>query len=516
MTESVLEITGLSKTFPGQKALIDVDFEVRAGEVHALVGQNGSGKSTLIKCLAGYHEPDLGATASVWQGGPTGRTETSFRLGDGRAAEAAGVRFVHQDLALVETLDAVENLALGEGYPTKARTIDWRQARRQARRELSELGYDFDVTTPIAELTAAERTGVAIARAMHNWENDVELVVLDEPTASMPGPDVERLFDVIRTVRDRGLAVVYVSHHLDEIFHIADRVTVLRDGRKVDTREMSSLEHDGLIELIVGRNLAEEFRTELASDQAVAGEPMLKIDGLVGDSVENLDLEVRPGEIVGVAGITGSGREAIAQLLFGGRRRDAGRVTVDGTDVPTQRPDKAIAAGLGLAPADRKAVGIVPEMTVRENITLPRLGEFFRGLLFRHRAERIDARGWLDELDVQPRQPEREVKNLSGGNQQKVVLAKWLRLKPKVLVLDEPTQGVDVGAKADIHRLIDAAAEEGMAVLVCSTDSEELVRLCSRVVVMQRGRRHAELHGGEITVETLEGLQLQVSQEVEA
>lgn len=514
VAQRVLEIMGLSKTFPGQKALIDVDFAVDAGTVHALVGQNGSGKSTLIKCLAGYHSPDPGAVATVWEGGPVDSRSRRFPLGDAKAAEEAGIRFVHQDLGLVETLGAAENLALGAGYRTSYGTINWRLQNRIATQALKDLGYDFDVRRPVGELTPAERTGLAIARALHDWEEEVNLIVLDEPTAALPGSDVERLFEVIATVRERGVAVVYVSHHLDEVFEIADVVTVLRDGRKVATRPTADLDHDALVQLIVGS--AVDAGTAAALGQRMEDRPLvLSTKDLGGLTLESLDLEVHEGEVVGVAGITGSGREVVARLMFGAIARE-GTVTVAGTDVPDLRPDVAMRAGMGFVPADRKQTAIIPEMTVRENITVTRLSDYFTRLVLARRPERADVREWMDRLDVRPRAPEREIKNLSGGNQQKAVLAKWLRLDPKVLVLDEPTQGVDVGAKADIHRLIDRAAADGAGVVVCSTDTEELVRCCSRVVVLLRGRELTQLVGEDISVERIEALQLQTTQEATA
>jgi ribose transport system ATP-binding protein len=510
----VLEIKGLSKTFPGQKALIDVDFAVDAGSVHALVGQNGSGKSTLIKCLAGYHTPDPGAQATVWKGGEVDPRPVQFRLGDARAADDSGVRFVHQDLGLVENLGAAENLALGTGYRTSYGAINWRVQNRVAADALRELGYEFDVRTPVGELTPAERTGLAIARALHDWEANVDLLVLDEPTAALPGADVERLFEVIKTVSARGVAVVYVSHHLDEVFEIADVVTILRDGRKVATRPTGELDHHALIQLIVGSAVDVGSAAALA-DEVQERPVVLSTRGLGGQTLASVDFDVHEGEVLGIAGITGSGREVVARLLFGALGR-SGSVDLAGTALPNQRPDVAMEAGMAFVPADRKQTAIIPEMTVRENITITRLSDYFSQLFLARRPERADVREWMDRLDVRPRAPEREIKNLSGGNQQKAVLAKWLRLDPKVLVLDEPTQGVDVGAKADIHRLIDHAAAEGTGVVVCSTDTEELVRVCSRVIVLLRGRELTQLVGSDISVERIEALQLQTTQEATA
>lgn len=514
MAHRVLEITGLSKTFPGQKALIDVDFAVEAGSVHALVGQNGSGKSTLIKCLAGYHTPDPGAQATVRRGRDADASPSRFRLGDAKAAEDAGIRFVHQDLGLVEDLGAAENLALGTGYRTSYGTINWRLQNRIATEALRELGYDFDVRTPVGELTPAERTGLAIARALHDWESSVDLLVLDEPTAALPGKDVARLFEVIKAVSERGVGVVYVSHHLDEVFEIADVVTILRDGHKVADRPTAELDHEALIQLIVGSAVDAGSAAALAEE--VQDRPVvLSTRGLGGLTLDSVDFQVHEGEVLGIAGITGSGREVVARLLFGALSR-RGTVEVSGTVLANQRPDIAMGAGIAFVPADRKQTAIIPEMTVRENITITRLSDYFTRFFLSRRPERADVRAWMERLDVRPRTPEREIKNLSGGNQQKAVLAKWLRLDPKVLVLDEPTQGVDVGAKADIHRLIDHAAEEGTAVVVCSTDTEELVRVCSRVIVLLRGRELTQLVGSDISVERIEALQLQTTQEAMA
>jgi ribose transport system ATP-binding protein len=473
-----VEIRGLSKTFPGQRALIDVDLEIQPGEVRALVGQNGCGKSTLIKILAGYHEPDPGVEVFV-DGAP-------LALGTTNAGDHAGIRFVHQDLGLVPTLDARDNLAMGHGYErNKLRLISWRREQKLARDTLRGLGYDFDVKLPTSHLVISQRTAIALARALSPRSTPTRLLVLDEPTANLPATEIDRLFNVVRSVRDRGVAVLFVSHHLDEVFNLCDTVTVLRDGRHIVTRPVEGLDEDALIALMIGRTL-DQFLVPVDA-AATAGEPVLRARDLRTDVLAGVDLEVRPGEIIGIAGITGSGREELALALFGGLPR-AGTVSVAGREIENHRPDKAVDAGIALVPAERHANAAFLESTLRENVSIVNPGDFLRRGLLSRKREVSEVTAWLQKLKVRPPHPERALATLSGGNQQKVMLARWLRQKPKVLVLDEPTQGVDVGAKADIHLLVEEAATQGAAVVVVSTDHSELTRLAERVVVLRNGR----------------------------
>jgi len=478
-----LEVRGLSKTFTGQRALIDVDLEVQPGEIRALVGQNGCGKSTLIKVLAGFHEPDDGAVVHV-DGKP-------LALGTAGAGDHAGLRFVHQDLGLVPTLDTCDNLALGHGYErNKVGLISWRGERRLARETLKDLGYDFDVRQPTSHLVISQRTAIALARALSPRSTPPRVLVLDEPTANLPAAEIARLFEVVRAVRDRGVAVIFVSHHLDEVFGLCDTVTVLRDGRHIVTRPVEGLDEDGLIALMIGRAL-EQFLTP-AESVTREGEPVLQARGLVTDVLHGVDLDVRPGEIIGIAGITGSGREELALALFGGITR-TGTVSVAGTDIQANRPDRAVEAGLALVPAERHANAVFLESTLRENVSIVNPGDFQRHGLLNRKREVSEVTSWLQKLRVRPPHSERALSTLSGGNQQKVVLARWLRQRPTVLVLDEPTQGVDVGAKADIHLLVEEAATQGTAVVVVSTDHSELTRLAERVLVLRNGRVVEEL-----------------------
>jgi ribose transport system ATP-binding protein len=477
-TTPALQIQGLSKTFTGQRALIDVDLELQPGEVRALVGQNGCGKSTMIKVIAGFHEPDPGAEVFV-DGNP-------LALGVAGAGDHAGLRFVHQDLGLVPTLDALDNLAMGHGYErNRFGLISWRREARLTRKTLKDLGYDIDVRQPTGHLVISERTAIALARALSPRSTAPRVLVLDEPTANLPAAEINRLFEVVRSVRDSGVAVLFVSHHLDEVFTLCDTVTVLRDGRHIVTRPVEGLDEDALIALMIGRKL-ERFDVPESTPES-HGQTVLQVRGLQTGVLQGVDLDVQAGEIVGIAGITGSGREEIALALFGGVPR-RGEVDVAGTLVEPYRPDKAVSAGLGLVPAERHANAAFLESTLRENVSIVRPQDFLhRGLLSRKR-EVSDVSRWLQKLRVKPPEPERPLATLSGGNQQKVMLARWMRQKPAVLLLDEPTQGVDVGAKADIHALVEEAAADGAAVLIVSTDHSELTRLAERVLVLRGGR----------------------------
>ena len=494
---STLALTKVSKTFPGQRALIDVSLQVCAGEVHCLLGQNGSGKSTLIKVLAGYHQPDPGSTGG-FDGVDIDLTHPGGEWRD-------RIRIIHQDLGLVPGLSVVENLALGRGFHTgRFGLINWRAETERARSLLRGFGLSVDVCQPVSMLSAAEKSMVAIARAMQDWHDDrFGVLVLDEPTASLPSREVDGLFRMIERIVARGAGVIFVSHRLDEVLRIGDRVSVLRDGRLVATEPVAGLTHDRLVELIVGRRVDELYTAPPPQGKEV----VMSVAALAGKSVRELSFELHRGEIIGFAGLVGSGREDIAPLIFGAVSRSGGSVSLRGATIPSDDPRAALSAGLALVPGDRAAAGVIGSLSVRENLTLPALGPLHRGL--RHlwwidRAdENVDARQWATKLDVRPNDPDRRVETLSGGNQQKVVLAKWLRTSPTVLLLDEPTQGVDVGAKAEIYRALAAAAAEGLAIVLASSDAAELANVCDRVLVMHRGVIGSHLHGGDLTEERI-------------
>ncbi len=478
----LLRVRGLSKTFPGLKALDDVGLEVNAGEIVAIVGHNGSGKSTLVKILAGLHRADPGGLVEV--------RDAAGRIVTGQATRDE-LHFIHQDLGLVDSLTTVENLSLGR--PARARGLLPVRAgpeRRRAQRLISGFGASFDVSVPVSLLSPAERAIVAIARALEGWTSPENVLVLDEPTTAFHGGEVDRLFEAIRRVASAGAGVVFISHRLDEVLGLADRVVALRDGRVVADGPVSQLDHERLVQLIAGRAVAE---LKVARGRTTA-EPVLEVRGLAGGELLDLSFSLGAGEILGVSGLLGSGREQLSSLLFGAHRRSGGRVVVDGTSLPEADIPAAIDCGMAFLPADRRRHGAVMDMNMRENLTLPRMGPLRRGLgRLDGRAERTEARGWAQAVALRPAEPERPLRLFSGGNQQKVLLAKWLRMAPRVLLLDEPTQGVDVGAKAAIYELVLGAARAGAGVLVCSSDAKELVLLCDRVLVLNSDRRHTEV-----------------------
>jgi ribose transport system ATP-binding protein len=496
-----LQIIGLSKTFPGQRALDDVDLTVAAGEIHALVGQNGSGKSTVVKVVAGYHAPDAGATATV--------DGVEFELGSAPAALAAGLRFVHQDLGLVESMTVSDNFKMMQAQ-RRLTPLRRRDDRIAAGAALRELGYDIDPAAVVADLAESERTAVAVARALDGADEAATfpLLVLDEATAALPGPEVQRLFRALRRIAERGTAILFISHYLDEVLGIADVVTVLRDGRKVTTTATDGVSHERLANLMLGRELVADAAANTRVTSGPAGaKPVLVARGVGGADLLPIDLDVAPGEVLGVAGLTGSGRDELASLL-GGRLPRVGELTVNDTIVAPMAPHKAIDAGLCYVPADRGNDALFRMESVRNNLTISDLSPFWSRGRLQSGDEQAHAKVWIEELDIKPARSDIVVGELSGGNQQKVVMARWFRCSPKVLVLDEPTQGVDVGSKADIYRIVDLATDRGTATIVCSSDSAELERLCSRVLVLHRGAVVAELQGTDVTAERIEEIQL--------
>ena len=494
-----LRIRRLTKSFAGMVALDDFELDIEPGEVHALVGENGSGKSTVIKILAGYHRPDPGGEIEI--------DGTALPHGSAPAAHGMGCRFVHQDLGLVLQLPVADNLYLNSGFASRFGTIREARTRRQASGLLRRVGLDVDPRTVVATLPLAQRTGVAVARALEGEDHDlVKLLVLDEPTATLPEHEVNQLLGMVRRVAADGMAVLYVSHRLDEIFRVADNVTVLRDGHRVATVPVSSLDKRQLVTLLVGDELDELPHPSPepgGSDGAGAGAG-LSVRGLRGPGVTGVTFRARPGEIVGFAGITGSGRESLLGMVFGAVPRLGGTVEAGGRRLPSSDPRAAIAAGLAYLPPDRKTTGAMMDLSARENLTICGLRSFWSGLFLRRTAERAEARQWFDRLGVRPAgATEKQLATFSGGNQQKVLFAKWLRLSPTVFLLDEPTQGVDVGTKAELHRQLLGAAAAGSTILVSSSDLEELTALCHRVLVLRAGQVAAELGRSSITTASI-------------
>ncbi len=485
---------GVAKAFAGAFALADFDMTIGKGEIHALIGENGSGKSTFIKILSGFHAPEHGSRVLV--GGQY------LEFGSAQSSSALGCRFVHQDLGLIGVSSVMDNILLTQGFPQRFGNLRLRAARRNAAVALERVGLSVDPRQPLEALAPAEKTGVAVARALYDGEGarSARLLVLDEPTATLPDADIERLLGIVRSVADSGMGVLYVSHRLEEVLTLADRVTVLRDGRKVATRPSRELDRARMVTLLVGHEI-DDVRAMAAELPAVAEvAPALEVEGLVAPSIAGVSLACPPGEILGVAGITGSGRDALLGAIFGVLRRFSGTVRIDDHEVPIGRPDRAIDLGLAYLPPDRRQQSGIMSMNVPENLTLANLAPVWGRLGWRRGAALREVRSWFSRLRVNPPGAYRaDLQTFSGGNQQKILLAKWLRLRPRVLLLDEPTQGVDIGARAVLHAELIDAARAGTIIVCSSTDVDELAALCRRVLIMSKGKIATILEGSEVT-----------------
>ncbi len=474
--------------------------EIADGEIHALVGQNGSGKSTLIKILAGYHRADPGGQA--WLG------DARFDLGEIARQRHHQMRFVHQDLGLILELSTTENLALlGEFIRDPIRRVRWKEQAERACDLLAPFDLDLDVNRPLAQATPVQRTVVAIAAALAGWEGGCGVLVLDEPTAVLPPSDVDRLLEIVDDVRRRGTSILYVSHRLDEVFRVANRVTVLRGGRHVTTRPTSELNTQSLAELMVGNNVDAGYRANLepADDQDV----VLSAKGIRGRFLDDVDVEIRKGEVLGVAGLPGSGRNELPYALVGALRGAVGRIRV-GTDawLPIK---KSSSFDIPIVPADRKKEAVIAEFSVSENISVSVLGRLSRWGWINRRSEKKLNGEWIDTIEVKAASPDSLITTLSGGNQQKVVMARCLARDPRVLILCEPTAGVDVGTRQAIYEFIAERSKAGLAVMISSSDTGDLLALCTRVLVMANGRVVRELRGQAIDDKTL----LQAMEEME-
>lgn len=497
----IVELLGVSKTFGRAKVLDQVELSIHPGEIHGLLGQNGSGKSTLIKILTGFHQPDPGARLRV-------RGESvRLPLRTGQFHEL-GMSFVHQELTLIPSLSVAENLAAEELARSERRTIRWGRERRRAREAFARYGVELDPRARVAELNGTDRALLAIVRAMEELrtgaggDDGSTLLVLDEPTAFLPRAGVELLFELVRGIARKGSGVLFVSHDLEEVLELTDRATVLFNGRVAGTVTTAKTDEQQLVELIVGRRLE---LLEPTPSRGGDGDVALRLSGLSGEMLRDASFEVHKGEIVGVAGLVGAGFEEIPYLAFGAGRGAVGRARIDGHehDLAAMTPWRAMAAGMALIPADRARDGSVPGLPVAENVTMATLGSHRRlaGLDRRGLVRRARALG--ERFDVRPNDPRMDYGTLSGGNQQKALLAKWFETDPSVLLLHEPTQGVDVGARRQIYEAITDAAERGTAVLCASSDHEQLALLCDRVLVFARGRLLRELSGEELSKERI-------------
>ncbi len=470
-------LAGVSKSFAATQALTDVSLDLRAGEVHALVGENGAGKSTLVKILAGVHQPDSG----------TIRVDGEPRIIAGPAqARALGIAVVHQEPRLFPDLTVAENVFIGHAPSGPLRTVDWGAMRRQARTLFEELDVRFDVQAQVRGMSMADQQLIEIAKAL---SVEAGVLILDEPTASLSAHEVDRLFTIVRGLRDRGVAVLFVSHRLDEVFELCDRATVLRDGRHVVTAATSEMTTADLVRHMVGRSVSLFPKVE-----SPIGDVLLEVRGLTREvAFRDVSFSVRAGEILGLAGLIGAGRTEIARVLFGVDRADAGEIRLDGALVSFASPSEALAAGIAYVPEDRHQDGLVLDFSIASNVSLPILHRLFPGLFIQRSREVALGSRYVEELRIRSTGVEQMAGALSGGNQQKVVLAKWLATEPRVLILDEPTRGIDIGAKVEVHRIISELAASGLAIILISSDLPEVLAMSDRILVLHEGAIRAEI-----------------------
>jgi ribose transport system ATP-binding protein len=488
--ETVLAVEGLSKSFPGVQALADVSFDLRRGEVHVLLGENGAGKSTLIKILSGIYRPDRGVIAL--DGRP-------IVLADPRSAQSHGIATIHQETTLVPHLSVAENIFLGRlpRLPAAPIVVDLAAMQRRARRLLDALGVRIDTRVRIAQLTTAQGKLIEIARALC-W--NARILIMDEPTATLGSEEVDRLFVIIRRLREQGASVIYISHRLDELRRIGDRVTVLRDGGRVGTEQVGETTEGQLIRMMVGRSVGEIFPTR----SEAPGRELLSVSHLTrAGSFVDVSLSVRAGEIVGVAGLIGSGRTELLQAIFGALKCESGQVLLHGRSAIFRSPTAAIRNGVSLLPADRKGQGLVLVLPVSHNITLSALRRIARFSVLRLRREQAVAREYVAQFSIRTPHVQTQARFLSGGNQQKILLARALYSRASVFLFDEPTFGVDIGARVEIYRLLAELTRQGAGILMVSSDTPELIGMCDRIIVMRGGRVVAEFGREEATQETI-------------
>ncbi|HVT80057.1 MAG TPA: sugar ABC transporter ATP-binding protein [Phycisphaerae bacterium] len=501
--EPLIRVEAIAKSYVGVRALDGVSMDIAPGEIHALCGENGAGKSTLIKVLSGSVTPDSGRV--LLNGQP-------LATGSVRASEAAGIAVIHQESVAFPHLSAQDNIFVGrEPRLLGGLLLDRPKMLAETRALLARLGENIDPYKPVGELPMAQRQMVGMARAL---SHKCRLLIMDEPTASLSTRETEVLFRIVRQLKAEGVSILYVSHRLEEIFLLSDRVTVFRDGKHVGTRATKEITQDDLIKMMVGRELLQVEGAVKAAGEAAGGDVMLDVQNLSRAGVfKDVSLQVRRGEIVGMAGLVGAGRSEVAQAIFGADKPDGGVVKVGGRELPPGSLSAALKAGVALVPEDRQHVGLVLPMSVGANLSMAVLGTLTTAGLISGSAEDALAQKLIADLRVKTANASVAAQTLSGGNQQKLVIGKWLATKPRVLILDEPTRGVDVGAKAEIYKLVRGLAETGMAVLVISSDLPEVLLLSDRILVMRAGRIAGQLHRHEATQEKVLALAMPPSAE---
>jgi ribose transport system ATP-binding protein len=484
----LLEMHGISKTYPGVQALKGIDLRLGAGEVLGLVGENGAGKSTLMKILSGAIQADGGEIRLLGQ---------PVQITDPRHARDLGIAMIHQELALVPQFSAVQNLFMGRELTLRNGVLDWGRARAETKAILARFNLSINVDRPVSQLPLAIRQMIEIARAI---SSGARIVIMDEPTSSLTAHETEELFRVTRSLRDEGVGVIYISHHLEELFHLCDRATVLRDGALVGTVDIANSSRDQIVRMMVGREPSEFAKRE----HLEPGEEVLRVEGITRAGVlRDVSLTVRKGEVVGLAGLVGAGRSELARAIIGADPIDAGRVLLNGREVRIRTPEDAARVGIAYVPEDRKGQGLVLGMSIEANVTLPILKKLTRWGLLRTRRRREVAQKLVNDVQMRPPDVRRLAMQLSGGNQQKVVLGKWLGDNATVFILDEPTRGIDVGAKVEIYNLIDRLAHAGAGILLISSELPEILGLSDRVGVMRQGRIVDQCSRAEATEERI-------------
>ncbi|MEN6417329.1 MAG: sugar ABC transporter ATP-binding protein [Clostridiaceae bacterium] len=488
--EVILDIKNITKSFPGVRALNSVSFQVGRGSVHALVGENGAGKSTLINVLTGIYQPDGG---TYFFKGEEAHVKTPLE------AQMLGISVVHQELKLSETLSVAENIFLGRPFLNKARLVDWRKLKQKASELLESLNIKLDVDAEVSRLSVAQKQIVEICKAL---SFNAELIIMDEPSATLTDKELDSLFHIIDVLKARGVTIVYISHRMEEIFRIADTVTVLRDGGHVATLPVAEVDRKKLIAMMVGRALGDEYPKLKAEIKDVA----LEVKNLSAKKLlRNINFNVRHGEIIGISGLVGAGRTETARAIFGADKRTSGEIYIDGKLVRINNVIDAVKHKIALVPEDRKKQGLILIHSVKHNVSLVNLKNVCKKGLLNDGLERSMARKYVEILSIATPTEEKEVRLLSGGNQQKVVLAKWLAVDSKIIIFDEPTRGVDVGAKAEIYKLMCRLAQEGKAVIMISSDLPELIGICDRIYVMREGTISGELERESFSQEAILG-----------
>jgi rhamnose transport system ATP-binding protein len=488
MSENILELKGIRKSFAGVEVLHDVSFELRPGEVHALLGENGAGKSTLVKIITGVHQPDAG---EIWLNGEP------VHFNDARESRQAGIAAIYQELSLFPDLDVAENIFVGRQPLTTGRRVDWRKLYAEAGKLLESLGVKLDLKQKARALSIAQQQMVEIARA---FSINARILIMDEPTSSLTLHEVDDLFRLVRRLRQEGTAVIFISHRLEELYALADRVTILRDGTYVGTRPMQEVTRDELIRMMVGRTIHNLFPKQ----DVQPGEVVLKVEHLSrAGSFHDVSFELRRGEILGMAGLVGAGRTNVARAIFGVEPATGGRIEVEGREVRITSPLQAIRLGLAYVPEDRQLHGLIPTMPLTPNISLPMLPAYAQRGWLRDTLERKSTFNAARQMEVRANNIWQLARELSGGNQQKVVLAKWLSTNPRILILDEPTRGIDVGTKAAVHGLMSKLAAEGLSILMISSELPEILGMSDRVLVMREGYVTAEFSRAKATQENI-------------